>query len=289
MNTFTEAKQKFDAGDGCLDTLPHSCVPVNGKKKSDITLRNANGDPLEEYYKWQFVYALINSGLYAKDYIGVEVHFPTGSKGSAALKMDGAIFDDPDWITRYLAYWKDKKSEDLEWLNEHLLAVIEFKLGEKEIEKVFTGQVKPAMKEKDPSTSYILGIYYDKERLYLFHRKDGVYLRYDEAKNLKGANSKIGDLSLHLPDPYVFIPSFDELKKRVHKPSKIDRANRDHTDLDIITSIATVQVQTALSQVLRTLDKAGLVNQRGYQILIEAFALKIFDEKRNQKYPKKEA
>jgi len=29
------------------------------------------------------------------------------------------------------------------------------------------------------------------------------------------------------------------------------------------------------------------VNQRGYQILIETFALKIFDEKRNQKYSKK--
>jgi len=29
------------------------------------------------------------------------------------------------------------------------------------------------------------------------------------------------------------------------------------------------------------------VNQRGYQILIETFAIKIFDEKRNEKYPKK--
>jgi type I restriction enzyme M protein len=287
MSAFTDAKQKFDATDGMLKTLPHSYVTVNGKPKANLKLKNSKGEKLEEYYKWQFIYALINSGLYAKDYIGVEVRFPKGNKSSAALELDGAIFDDVEWVDHYISYWKDKKAEDLEWLNEHILAVIEFKRGDKEIEKVFTGQVKPAMKEKDPSTSYVMGIYYDAERLFLFHRRNGNYLRYDEAKNQKGINSKVSDLSLYLPDPYVFIPSFDELKKRVHKPAKIDRAKRSYTDLDIITSIATVQVQTALSQVLRTLDKAGLVNQRGYQILIETFALKIFDEKRNQKYPKK--
>jgi type I restriction enzyme M protein len=43
----------------------------------------------------------------------------------------------------------------------------------------------------------------------------------------------------------------------------------------------------ALSRVLRALDKANLVNQRGYHILIETFALKIFDEKRNESNPRK--
>jgi len=69
----------------------------------------------------------------------------------------------------------------------------------------------------------------------------------------------------------------------VHLPSTLDRSKRGIENLDIITSIATVQLQTALSEVLRALDKAGLVNQRGYQVLIETFALKIFDEKRNEK------
>jgi type I restriction enzyme M protein len=143
------------------------------------------------------------------------------------------------------------------------------------------------MKEKDPANAYILGMYYDHERLYLFHRRDGLFLRYDEAKNQKGKDSKVGDLSLHLPDPYSYIPSFDDLRNRVHRPTQVDRSQRSYTELDVITSIATVQLQSALSEVLRTLDKAGLVNQRGYQILIETFALKIFDEKRNEKYPKK--
>ena len=123
----------------------------------------------------------------------------------------------------------------------------------------------------------------------MFHRKGGKFLRYDEAKNQKGSDSNVSDLALHLPDPYAYLPSFEELRKKAHKPSRIERADRDFIDLDVITSIATIQVQTALSQVLRTLDKAGLVNQRGYQILIEVFALKIFDEKKEREIPKEKA
>lgn len=100
----------------------------------------------------------------------------------------------------YNAYWDGRKSSDLEWLNEHLIAVVEFKKGDKEIEKVFSGQVKPAMREKDPANAFVLGVYYDTERLYLFQRKNGAILRYDESKNQKGEKSKVGDLSLHLPD-----------------------------------------------------------------------------------------
>jgi len=287
MSTYSEAKNNFDAGPGKYIELPVSLVPVNGKIKKNISLRNTKGEPLEEFYKWQFIYGLLHSGLYPKDYVGVEVRFPKGNKSSAPLQLDGAIFDDDAWLQHYTDYWQKFRSQDLEWLNDHLLAVIEFKRGEKEIEKVFTGQIKPAMKEKDPASAYVLGMYYDRERLYLFHRRDGLFLRYDEAKNQKATESKVGDLLLHLPDPYSYIPSFDELRNRVHRPAQIDRSSRSYTELDVITSIATVQLQTALSEVLRTLDKAGLVNQRGYQILVETFALKIFDEKRNEKYPKK--
>jgi len=288
MPTFTEAKFNFDTGPGKFKELSASLVPVDGKAKKNISICNTKGEALEEFYKWQFIYSLIHSGLYAKDYIGTEVRFPKGSKTSAPLKLDGAIFDDPAWLQHYNEYWQERRPQDLEWLNAHLLAVIEFKRDDKEIGRVFTGQIKPAMKEKDPATAYVLGMYYDHERLYLFHRRDGLFLRYDEAKNQKGRDSKVGDLSLHLPDPYSYIPSFDDLRNRVHRPAQIDRSCRSYTELDVITSIATIQLQTALSEVLRTLDKAGLVNQRGYQILIEAFALKIFDEKRNEKYPKKQ-
>jgi len=133
----------------------------------------------------------------------------------------------------------------------------------------------------------VLGVYYDTERLYLFHRKSGTVLRYDESKNQKGEASKVGDLSLHLPDAYAYMPSFDELTHRVNRPATLDRSKRCIADLDVVTSIASIQIQTAFSDVLRALDKAGLVNQRGYAILIQTLALKIFDEKRNEGAPQR--
>jgi type I restriction enzyme M protein len=242
MSTFAEAKVKFDLGLGKARELATSLVTVGGKTKKNIPIRNVKGEPLEEFYKWQFLYGLIHSGLYAKDFIGAEVRFPKGNKSSAPLCLDGAVFDDPAWLQHYNDFWEARRPSDLEWLNAHLLAIIEFKRDDKEIDKVFTGQVKPAMKEKDPATAYVLGVYYDRERLYLFHRRDGLFLRYDEAKNQKGKDSNVSDLSLHLPDPYSYIPSFDDLRNRVHRPTKIDRSVRSFVELDVITSIATVQL-----------------------------------------------
>lgn len=285
-SSFALAKTQFDAAHANVSHA-ECIVPVHGKVHAKVSIRNSRGEPNEEFYKWQFVNALVHSGLYPKDYIGVEVHFPKGNKGSTALKLDAAIFDDHAWVDHYNKYWATRKSTDLEWLNEHLVAVAEFKKGDKEIEKVFTGQVKAAMREKDPASAYVLGIYYDTERLYLFQRKHGTVLRYDESKNQKGAASKIGDLSLHLPDAYAYMPSLEDLKRRINRPSTLDRSSRGIADLDVITSIASVQIQTAFSDVLRALDKAGLVNQRGYAILIQTLALKIFDEKRNEVLPQK--
>jgi type I restriction enzyme M protein len=143
------------------------------------------------------------------------------------------------------------------------------------------------MREKEPSDANVLGMFYDQGRLLLFHRRDGRYLRYDEALNQKGQDSQVGDLNLQYQDAYSFIPSFDQLKKLINKPALVDRTKRSIGDLDIIRSISSPQIKEALSRVLRALDKANLVNQRGYHVLIETLALKIFDEKRNEKNPKK--
>jgi type I restriction enzyme M protein len=279
--TFSSEKIVFDSVH--KDKKEARCiVPVNGKMINTASIRDSQGKPSEDYYKWQFVHALINSGLYAKDFIGVEVQFPKGN--SSTLRLDGAIFDSAEWLEHYNAYWKDRRSADLEWLQAHLLAVIEFKKNDKEIEKVFTSQVKPAMREREPADAYVLGIYYGADRLYLFQRRAGKYLRYDEGKNQKHDESKAADLSLHLPDPYAYLPAFDELVKRVNRPSAVDRSTRSIHDLDTITTISSAQIQTALSDVLRALDKVNLVDQRGYGIFLQTLALKIYDEKRNEKH-----
>jgi type I restriction enzyme M protein len=100
MKSFTKLKQKYD--DKYCNQAEFDCFLSEhltlGKKTN---VKNKAGKNNEEYYKWQFLYALVNSGMYAKDYIGTEIHFPKGNKSSAPIKFDAAIFDDIEWFDYY--------------------------------------------------------------------------------------------------------------------------------------------------------------------------------------------
>jgi len=279
--TFTQAKKRFNKLYGNKNTLEKSIVKSAGNDLTDISIKDKYNNPSEDYYKWEFVYSLVNSGLYSKEYIGVELSFPKGSAGSTSLRLDGVIFDNKDWVKFYRN--KDKV-ENLEWLREHILAVIEFKKSSKEdVKKVYSSQLKPAMNE---ATKNVLGFYYDEDRLYIFKKENKenkiLYLRYDESKNTKGDKSAVGDLSLELPDSYKIIPDFNELQKRVLKVNLEDKSARALEDLEIISGVSSKQINTAMSEILRTLDKNSLVNQIGYNLLIQSLALKIYDENNNK-------
>ncbi len=277
--SFYKSKLEFDNKYGKQLSLKKSIVPVNGKYITDIRLKDKKNKPCEEYYKWQFVYALIHSGLYSKDYIGVEIYLPKGNIKSTPLKIDGCIFDDSTWIDWYIKWKQEKKQDALDWLRKHIIGVIEFKREEsKNIEAVYNQQLKPALKESE--AEFCLGVIYDTERLYLFQKKNKYFLRLDESYNLKDEKSTTKELSLHLTDGYYKIPSFDQVKKRAIS-IKIDRSKRTIDDLDIITGIYSKQLKEGISNILRVMDKVGMKNQRGYEILIQLMALKIYDEKRS--------
>lgn len=281
--TFAEAKSEFDKQFSTKLELPHSLVPVDGKYPSSISLKNKAGEKNEEYYKWQFLYSLIHSGLYSRDYLCAEVYFPKGNKNSAPIKIDACVFDDKAWPDHYAAWRSSKDAESVEWLRRHLIATIEFKRSDgKDIKAVYTSQIKPELKESE--ANYCLGFYYDSERLYIFQRKNGAVLRYDESKNQKGDSSSITQLSLDLTDNYKYVPSFEALQKRVNTALAIDRTKRTVDDLDAITGASSSQINQAISNILITLDRVGLRNTRGYEILIEMLALKIFDEKRSEQF-----
>jgi len=285
VNTFLENKYKFDNKYEGRNIIEKSIVPVNGKYVNNISLKNKRGEKNEEYYKWQFIYAIIHSGLYSKDYIGVEIYFPKGNKNAAPIKMDGCIFDDKNWITYYEKWIKNKNQDSLEWLRNHVIAVIEFKKEDgKTTEENFNSQIKAYLKEPEPLDRYVIALYYDFERLHIFQRNKGKILRYNERYNTKGANSGTKDLSLNLPDSYNNIPSFDNLIKKINKPKKRDLSKRIIHDLDLISEIHSNQVNNAMSAILRDMDKVSLVNQKGYGILIQVLALKIFDEQQSKKY-----
>ena len=69
----------------------------------------------------------MNSGLFPKDLIGTEIHFPKGNKSSAAIKLDAAIFDDASWFDKYKDYHNNNDADALDWLRKHLIVALEFK------------------------------------------------------------------------------------------------------------------------------------------------------------------
>lgn len=278
MESFSKTKIVFDIEYQNKNEFV-SFVPVHLEKRKTFKIKNTKGEPNEEYYKWQFFYSLVNSGLYPKDYIGCEVYFPKGNKSSAPIKFDGAIFDDVNWFEIYKKWHEEKDQGSLDWLRQHLLGVIEFKKEDsKDVEVVYNQQLKPALKESE--SDFCLGILYDTERLYLFQKKNSLFLRLDESYNQKGEKSTTKDLLLHLTDAYYKIPSFEQLKKKITN-IKIDRSSRTVDDLDVVTGFYSKQLNDGISNILRTMDKVGMKSQRGYEILIQVLALKIYDEKRS--------
>ena len=278
--TFTEAKQEFDSK--YENVTEFDCFIQEhltfGKKTS---LKKKNGTHNEQYYKWQFLYSIIQTGLFTKDYIGTEVHFPKGNKSSAPLKLDGAIFDDISWFEKYKDYHENGNNESLEWLREHLIVALEFKKEDnKNITDVWDKQLKAYLNES--RRPFCLAILYDTERLYLFRKHNNKFLRYSEEFNTKGEDSKTKELALHLPDPYINVPSFEDILEWT-EAKIIDRSKRGIKELDIISGVHSTQINDAMSCILRTMEKVGLVNERGFEILIQILALKIYDEKRNEK------
>src|SRR3989344_4166909 len=107
MIRFVEAKSEFDNTHRNKGEFT-SIIPVHLELGKKFKIKNTKNEPNEEYYKWQFFYSLVYSGLYQKDYLGAEVYFPKGNKNSAPIKLDGAIFDDPKWFEKYKSYHQKK-------------------------------------------------------------------------------------------------------------------------------------------------------------------------------------
>lgn len=280
--TFENEKILFDDKYGTakeIDCFLPVHLTIVGKEND---LYKKDGSHNEQYYKWQFLYCFVSAGLCSKDFIGVEVSFPKGNKNSASIKLDAAIFDNKDWFEHYSALHTkkdDSKWDELNWLKEHLICGIEFKKeGSKDIKGVFNSQLKAYMNESSKET--VFGILYDEGRLYLFKGVGKQYLRLSDEFNIEN-KGKI-DATYDVPDPYVNLLSFDGMLKYNSIASQLtDYSGRHLIDLGIISKTDSRKLNDALYQILHTMDKCGLVNQKGYNILIQLLALKIYDEKHN--------
>ena len=134
---------------------------------------------------------------------------------------------------------------------------------------------------KELESYYGIGMLYDTEKLYLFKKNYDKFTRLDDSLNKKGEDSGIKELSLNIPDAYIKIPNYDQITKKIGF-NIIDRGNRNVYDLDIITGASSTQLKDNVAEILKVMDKQSMMNERGYEILIQILALKIYDEKRSQ-------
>lgn len=279
IKRFSMLKEQFDKEYGNKDVYIAN-VPVNLTLNKECKIKSKNGDRNEEYYKWQFVYSIISSGLYNKEFIGVEVCLPKGNKNSAPIKFDTAVFKSNTWFEHYKKFHQTNSQDELDWLRNNIIGVIEFKNENcKNVEVVYNQQLKPGIKEVD--SAYAIGMLYDTEKLYIFRKKKDKIVRFDETLNKKGDDSGIKELSLDIPDAYSKIPSFNQMIKNIEY-TPTDRSNRTVYDLDIITGAATNQLKDSVAAILKVMESQSMLKERGYEILIQILALKIFDEKRSQ-------
>lgn len=280
---FSSARLKFRSEYLAREKLEKSFVPVDGKILTNISIKNKDNEPNEEFYKWEFIYALIDAQLFNKDLIGTEIYFPKGNKNSNPIKIDAVIFSDSNWRKLYKEYRDNKNQDALSELRKLAIVMIEFKKeSDKTIEQVFNSQIRAAIKESD--SLFTLGVYYNEGRLYLF-KKDigGTISRYDNSKNFPTSQRILEQYQLELTDPYHVIPSYDELDKKINGVN-LEKSQLKIEDLDVVDRISDENLRKSLNNILRQLSEDSLFNEEGYLLLIQLLALKIFDENESEKY-----
>lgn len=280
--TFAEARLKYRNEYLPQIHIKRSFVTVDGKFVDDIKIKNINNQPNEEFYKWEFIYSLIQSKLYSRDLIGTEIYFPKGNINSAPIKIDCVIFESIDWLKYYEEYRINKDQDALNKLRSMAIVMIEFKKdNNKKIEQVFNSQIKASIKESD--ATYALGVYYNEGRLYLFKKDKGVISRYDNGKNFTNSQRILEQYQLELTDPYYLMPSHHELMNKING-IVVRESELKIEDLDIIDKISDENIRGSLNKILRQLTEDSLFNEEGYMLLIQLIALKIYDEHESDKY-----
>lgn len=276
---FSQARIKYNELYKNEDKIGKSLCTVDGNFITDISIKDVNGDPNEEYYKWQFIYSLVQSELIpSRDYIGAEIYFPKGNIHSQPIKIDSVIFSDIKWLDYYRKYRNDPSDVDsLLKVRELAVGMIEYKRNDKTIEQVFSSQIRASIKESE--SPFVLGIYYDTGRLFLFKKIGDEITRFDNSLSFPNSQKILERYQLEITDPYYTIPSLDNIKKILNKNGKTDRSQLRIEDLDIVYSIQDDNMRNALKSIMVVLESVSLGNEEGYMILIQMIAMKIYDEK----------
>lgn len=234
--------------------------------------RDTKGNYSEEYIRARFVWSLINSGMYQKEYMCVEYSIPKGN-GGKSINPDIIVFKNKDWLK---ITEEAKKNKDFSEVRKNVLVVFETKGNKETVDTAIENQLRVAM-EINTSEDRIFGIYFDNSEDVLIFKKIGnsELRRFNEYNEINqdgivGWNLGKRDLLIDLPSQSDFIQnnvSISDLSKlKLDSIDAIDESN--FTDLMEMLKRANDSIRPDLPE---------------RDLIVEFLTLKIFDEKRSKR------
>ncbi len=243
-------------------------VAFNSKAK----VKDSQNRYSEEYIRARFVYALIHSGLYPKEYICIEFGFPKGNT-KTKLKPDIVIFKNKEWQKDFKEAVSNKNFSKI---RQNILVIFETKKNNKSIENAIENQLRSAMNENE-SKDKIFGIYFDDEDDILIFKKFGnsPIRRFNE--NLERSSGGITNLNFDKRDLLNEIPSFEDFKNNNESISNLEKLT-----IDSLEAIDETNFEKFMSVLSKDADRIRPKHEER-DLIVEFLTLKVFDEKRSKR------
>ena len=272
MSNFKNYLNEFDEKFSNIEKFDNSFYENEIGVKSFISKAKAKDSKWwysEEYIRARFVYAMVKSGMYNKEYICVEFSFPKWNT-KTALKPDIVVFKDKNWLEEFE---KAKKTKDFKWFRKNTLVIFETKKNNKSVDSAIENQLRSAMNENE-SEDRIFWVYFDNEDWILIFKKiwNSEIKRFNEklAWNFENLNLAKRDNIADLPSQKDFIENNESIS--------------DLTKLKL-TSLDSIDEEN-FKKVLETLKRANdkiKPKTDPHTLIVEFLTLKVFDEKQSLK------
>lgn len=239
---------------------------------SKVKTKDVQGAYSEEYIRARFVYSLVYSGLYPKEYICVEFGFPKGNT-KTKLKPDIVVFKNKDWKDDFEEATAIK---NFSIIRQNVLVIFETKKNNKSVEIAVENQLRSAM-ELNESTDKIFGVYFDNEDGILIFKKFGnsPIRRFDESLEKSGNGMIL--LNFDKRDLLSELPSFEDFKDNNESISNLEKLT-----MNSLEAIDESNFSSFMSLLQRDADRLKPKHEVR-DLIVEFLTLKVFDEKRSKR------
>lgn len=239
---------------------------------SSSKTKDNKGNLSEEYIRARFVWSLIRSGMYQKEYMCVEFSYPKGN-GGKSLKPDIVVFKNKDWLSDYE---EAKSSKDFSKIRKNVLVIFETKKNTETVESAIENQLRSAM-ELNTSKDRVFGVYFDNCDDILIFKKIGnsEIRRFYEKKELQ-MDGMFG-WNLHNRDLLVELPSQQDFINNNESISNLQKLKLDN--LDAIDEVNFSELMNTLKRANDSIRPESPLRP----LIVEFLTLKVFDEKRSKR------